>query len=46
METRPRFIEGRLMEMGHEPRNTQVVFKEDERIFLALMIKLYKARKE
>jgi len=27
-------IEGRLMEMGHEPQNTQVVIKKDKQIFL------------
>ena len=32
-ETR-QLIEGRLMELGHEPRNVQVVVAEDQRIFL------------
>ena len=27
-------IEGKLMELGHEPRNVQVIVKEDRQIFL------------
>ena len=34
MEETRQLIEGKLIELGHEPRNVQVIVKEDEQIFL------------
>ena len=34
MEETRQLIEGKLIELGHEPRNVQVIVKEDKQIFL------------